>query len=96
MTQADQTQQPARFAGLELLASSVLLVDPHDRVRYANPAAENMLDASLKSLSRQTLKSLLAVELQLLHVLAQLDQHLAAFQAAGDRVHVQGFAPRPV
>ena len=44
---------PDRFTGLELLASSVLLVDKQDRVRYANPAAENMLDASLKSLSRQ-------------------------------------------
>ena len=58
MNDPDGVQQPARFAGLELLASSVLLVDASDRVRYANPAAENMLDASFKWLSRQGLTAL--------------------------------------
>jgi two-component system nitrogen regulation sensor histidine kinase GlnL len=50
----------ARFAGLDLLASAVLVVDAAGLVRYANPAAENMLDASLKSLSRQNLAMLFA------------------------------------
>jgi two-component system, NtrC family, nitrogen regulation sensor histidine kinase GlnL len=48
----------ARFAGLDLLASAVLLIDATGRVRYANPAAENMLDISFKSLSRQRLAAL--------------------------------------
>ena len=42
----------ARFAGLDLLASSVLLLGPVGEVRYANPAAENLLELSLKSLQR--------------------------------------------
>jgi two-component system nitrogen regulation sensor histidine kinase GlnL len=43
------------FAGLDLLASAVLVVDAAGLLRYANPAAEDMLDTSLKSLSRQAL-----------------------------------------
>jgi two-component system nitrogen regulation sensor histidine kinase GlnL len=49
---------PARFAGLDLLASSVLVADAAGAVLYANPAAENLLEASARSLSRQNLRTL--------------------------------------
>ncbi|MGI4845419.1 MAG: nitrogen regulation protein NR(II) [Janthinobacterium lividum] len=48
----------SRFAGLDLLASSVLLLGPAGEVRYANPAAENLLELSLKSLQRAPLPEL--------------------------------------
>ncbi|MDX9706818.1 MAG: nitrogen regulation protein NR(II) [Azospira sp.] len=41
---------PHAFAGLDLLASAVVLIDDKRRIRYLNPAAENLLAASLKTL----------------------------------------------
>jgi two-component system nitrogen regulation sensor histidine kinase GlnL len=47
-----------RFAGMDMLASAVLVVDVEGQVRYANPAAEHLLEVSVKSLSRQKLAGL--------------------------------------
>ena len=49
---------PARYAGLELLASSVLVVDAAGAVLYANPAAENLLETSERQLTRSSLAAL--------------------------------------
>jgi two-component system nitrogen regulation sensor histidine kinase GlnL len=49
---------PARFAGLDLLASSVLVADAAGSVMHANPAAESLLETSAKALSRQNLRML--------------------------------------
>lgn len=46
------------FAGLELLASAVLVIDPSGRVVYANPAAENLLERPFKLLQHTELKDL--------------------------------------
>jgi two-component system nitrogen regulation sensor histidine kinase GlnL len=54
----DSSASGPRFTGLDLLASAVLVVDAGGLVRYANPAAEILLDISLKSLSRQKLAAL--------------------------------------
>lgn len=43
------------FSGLDLLASAVVLVDDDCHIRYLNPAAENLLTASLKTLRGKTL-----------------------------------------
>ncbi|HJS39162.1 MAG TPA: nitrogen regulation protein NR(II) [Burkholderiales bacterium] len=43
----------AAFSGLELLATAVLVLDAQQLVRYANPAAENLLGAGAKSLIGQ-------------------------------------------
>src|SRR5574341_1256173 len=43
----------ARFSGLELLATAVVALDERFAVRYANPAAENLLGAGAKSLIGQ-------------------------------------------
>ncbi len=45
---------PPAFAGLELLATAVIVLD-HDLVlQYANPAAENLFEFSYRSISGQT------------------------------------------
>jgi len=49
-----------RYAGLELLATAVLLLDERLAVRYANPAAENLLEASARSLLGQRLADVVA------------------------------------
>jgi two-component system nitrogen regulation sensor histidine kinase GlnL len=46
------------FAGLDLLASAVLLVGADGRITYANTAAEHLLESSLKALSRLQLTAL--------------------------------------
>ncbi|WP_293780795.1 nitrogen regulation protein NR(II) [uncultured Oxalicibacterium sp.] len=46
------------LAGLDLLASAVLVLDPEGRIIYANPAAENLLESSSKILLNQTLSEL--------------------------------------
>jgi two-component system nitrogen regulation sensor histidine kinase GlnL len=43
------------FSGLELLASAVVILDIDGRIRYLNPAAESLLDSSLKAMQHQTL-----------------------------------------
>ena len=39
----------AAHPGLELLSTSVLLLDDDRVVRYANPAAENLFDAKIET-----------------------------------------------
>jgi two-component system nitrogen regulation sensor histidine kinase GlnL len=41
---------PAPFAGLELVATAVVLLGPDGRVLWANPAAENLFEVSRKKL----------------------------------------------
>ena len=43
----------ATFAGLDLLATAVVVLDDEFVVRYANPAAENLLTAGARSLIGQ-------------------------------------------
>ena len=49
------TIQTNPFAGLDLLASAVIVLDTEGRINYVNPAAENMLESSQKALVGQTL-----------------------------------------
>ena len=48
------------FSGLDLLATSVILVDEELRVIYANPAAEDLFAFSLKNITGQSLVQLFA------------------------------------
>jgi two-component system nitrogen regulation sensor histidine kinase GlnL len=87
---------PERFSGLELLASSVLVVDTGGRVRYANPAAEHLLEVSMKSLSRQKLAGLFVngdelgalCSQALAHKYADLRQDLTLQRSGRDPLHV--------
>ncbi|MCS0592211.1 nitrogen regulation protein NR(II) [Massilia norwichensis] len=86
----------ARFAGLDLLATSVLVVDAAGSVRYANPAAEHLLEVSVKSLSRQKLAGLFLngeeldalVRQALAHKYADLRQDLALQRSGREPLHV--------
>jgi two-component system, NtrC family, nitrogen regulation sensor histidine kinase GlnL len=48
----------ALLNGLDLLASAVIILDPNGGIAYANAAAEQLLESSLKSLFQQKLSSL--------------------------------------
>ena len=63
------------LAGLDLLASAVILLDADGRINYVNPAAEILLENSLKALARQKLKSLFGNPEELEHVFAQALEH---------------------
>ena len=49
----------ARYAGLDLLTSAVIILDDEGLVAYANTAAENLLDFSLRTIHGQRLSTLL-------------------------------------
>ena len=51
----DQPGSP--FGGLDLLSTSVILLDRHLAIRYLNPAAENLLATSIKVLADKPLSS---------------------------------------
>lgn len=48
----------AAFAGLELLATAVLILDEHLRIRYANPAVEQLLQTGSRALTDQIFSEL--------------------------------------
>jgi len=92
----DTPPVPERFAGLDLLASAVLVIDAGGLVRYANQAAEHLLDISVKSLSRQKLVGLFVngeelgalCEQAIAHKYADLRQDLTLQRVAREPLHV--------
>jgi two-component system nitrogen regulation sensor histidine kinase GlnL len=85
-----------RFSGLDMLASAVLVVDGDGLVRYANPAAEHLVEVSAKALSRQKLAGLFLngeelsalCEQALAHKYADLRQDLTLQRTGRDPLHV--------
>jgi len=67
--------RPPSLAGLDLLASAVLLIDGANHIVYANAAAENLLESSLKAMSRQTLGDLFINAAELDNIAAQARAH---------------------
>jgi two-component system nitrogen regulation sensor histidine kinase GlnL len=63
------------YAGLDLLASGVILLDLGGHIVYANAAAENLLESSLKALSRQKLSALFSNPDELANIIAQAREH---------------------
>ena len=61
--------------GLDLLASAVLVLDADGRIVYSNPAAENLLESSSKTLVGQTLGDLFINNEELSHVFSQALEH---------------------
>ncbi|MEO8142647.1 MAG: nitrogen regulation protein NR(II) [Betaproteobacteria bacterium] len=81
---------PARFPGLELLATAVAVLDGEYVVRYTNPAAENLLGAGAKSLVGQPFPALFsdgaALQVMLADALAvhwSYRAQTAAYERAG-------------
>ena len=52
----DHTSATAPFRGLDLLSSAVVILDDRLAIRYANPAAENLLASSARSLQGRRLE----------------------------------------
>ena len=75
MTLDNHSSRPAHLAGLDLLASAVILLDGDGRISYANAAAENLLESSLKALSRQKLTALFLNPDELAGICAQALEH---------------------
>ena len=75
MTIDNHSSRPAHLAGLDLLASAVILLDGDGRISYANAAAENLLESSLKALSRQKLTALFLNPAELAGICAQALEH---------------------
>ena len=67
--------RPAELAGLDLLASAVVVIDAGGHILYVNAAAENLLESSLKALSRQQLGALFAEPGELEHIIDQARAH---------------------
>ncbi|MBZ2208686.1 nitrogen regulation protein NR(II) [Massilia soli] len=84
------------LAGLDLLASAVLIAGADGRIGYANAAAESLLDSSLKALSHKTIATLFANgdELAALtvqakaHQYADMRQDLTLERAGREALHV--------
>ena len=57
---ADMNDTLRSFAGLDLLASTVLLLDEELAVRYVNPAGENLLAVSLRTVAGKPLAAVCA------------------------------------
>ena len=54
---ANMNASYASFAGLDLLASAVLLIDDGLLVRYINPAGENLLAVSSRTVAGKPLSA---------------------------------------
>ena len=67
--------RPQSLAGLELLASAVILLDADGLITYVNAAAENLLESSVKALSRQKFAALFANPDELVNIIAQAREH---------------------
>ncbi|MGV7208804.1 nitrogen regulation protein NR(II) [Oxalobacteraceae bacterium A2-2] len=88
--------RPQALAGLELLASAVVLVDGEGKISYVNAAAENLLENSVKALLRSRLSSHFLNPEELEHICAQarahkfsdLRQDLALERAGREPLHV--------
>ncbi len=96
MSTTHSSHHDAALAGLDLLASAVLLIDADGLVSYANAAAENLLENSLKSMQGSSLFSqfLNAEELVSLceqaaaHKYADLRQELMLERSGREALHV--------
>lgn len=84
------------YAGLELLATAVLVLDERFRVRYANPAAENLLAVAVRNLQGQQFPRLFAERAALEKLLR--DALDARWDAAQQSLHYErpGAEPLPL
>src|SRR5574343_1413704 len=57
-TMVAMSSHPVSFAGLDWLASAVLLIDDDQKVRYLNPAGENLLAVSSRSAAGRPLHAI--------------------------------------
>jgi two-component system nitrogen regulation sensor histidine kinase GlnL len=76
MMDASTSADDARYAGLDLLATAVLLLDGSSQIQYANAAAENLFALSRKQLVQRALSSVFNDPNRLEHAVEQaIRQH---------------------
>jgi len=75
MTTDSMNGRPPHLAGLDLLASAVIVLDSDGHISFANAAAENLLESSLKALVRQKLTALFLNPDELAGICAQALEH---------------------
>jgi two-component system, NtrC family, nitrogen regulation sensor histidine kinase GlnL len=85
-----------QFAGLDLLATAVVALDDEFVVRYANPAAENLLGTGAKSLLGQPFLQLFAERAELEHALADALSTHWDYSAQNVTYSRAGREPRPL
>jgi two-component system nitrogen regulation sensor histidine kinase GlnL len=78
------------LAGLELLASAVLILNEAGRVMYANAAAEDLLDSSAKALSQHNLAEIFTNGAELAAICQQAQAHLFADKRQDLHLHRNG------
>lgn len=71
--------KPDALQGLDLLSTTVLLVDPDHRIRYLNPAAENLFRTSRKNMVGLTLSEAFNDPQTLAAAVTHAREHRASF-----------------
>ncbi len=84
------------LAGLELLASAVLILNEAGRVIYANAAAEDLLESSAKALSQHHLAEIFTNGAELAAICQQAKAHLFADKRQDLSLHRNGRPPLQV
>ncbi|MBI1889381.1 MAG: PAS domain-containing protein [Burkholderiales bacterium] len=74
----DSNRNTISLDGLDLLASAVMILDADDRVAYVNPAAEHLLESSIKALTHQKFADLFSNAGNLSAVFQQAANHVFA------------------
>jgi two-component system nitrogen regulation sensor histidine kinase GlnL len=78
------------FAGLELLATAVLLLDRELAISYANPAAENLFELSARQLEGQRLSAIFADAAPLMQAIDKALVSRGSFTEQEIELSVQG------
>lgn len=85
-----------RYAGIELLATAVLLLDEQFRIQYANPAAENLLAVAARNLRGHGFPSLFTEQADLEKLLDDALQARWDSATQGLRYERPGAEPLPL
>jgi two-component system nitrogen regulation sensor histidine kinase GlnL len=86
------SEAAAAYAGLELLATAVLILGGDRTIRYANPAAENLFEISLAKLAGHPLHAVLGDSAALI---AAIDKAVSAGASYTEQELEVGIGPKP-
>ena len=86
----------ARYAGLDLLTSAVVILDDEGRVAFANTAAEALLDFSLRTMIGQRFASMLSNGSLIDELFVEARRHEYSDKRLDFEIHRSGREPLPV
>ncbi len=87
---------PARYAGLDLLTSAVVILDDRGRVAFANAAAETLLDFSLRTMIGQRFAGMLSNGSLIDELFAEAGRREYSDKRLDFEIHRPGREPLPV